>query len=116
MNITDIIALAKAGYKPADIREFLAEEKTPDPKPAPGEDQTAGHDLAAPDDPPAVSQDDATAGPDDYTKQIEELTEANNKLMEQLKNLQEANSRAAQAAEDKKSDQDILNDMARSFM
>ena len=114
MQLSDIIALAKAGYKPADVREFLAEEKTPEVK-APEDDQSAGQDPGASSDQPAVSQEDAAA-PDDYMKQINDLTAANNKLMEQIKHLQEANSRAAQAAKETKSDQDIIDDLARSFM
>lgn len=114
MNITDIIALAKAGYKPADVREFLSEEKTPEVN-APEDDQSTGQDPAASNDQPAESQEDATA-PDDYISRISDLTEANKKLMDQLKNLQEANSRQRQPAPEIKSDQDILNDLARSFM
>lgn len=37
MNLVDIIALAKAGYKPADIKELIAlapPEPTPEPKAA----------------------------------------------------------------------------------
>ncbi len=38
MNFSDILALAKQGYKPADIKELLAIEvpgNAPDPKPEP---------------------------------------------------------------------------------
>lgn len=114
MNISDIIALAKAGYKPADIREFM-QQTIPDPQPAPAEDPQPGQEPEPSKDQPAESQGDAGA-PDKYKTQLDQLVAENKKLMDQLHTLQEANSRAAQAAKETKTDQDILNDLVQSFM
>lgn len=47
MNIVDIIALAKAGYKPADVKELVA-LATPEPEPKkPEETETEQTDYKA---------------------------------------------------------------------
>jgi len=54
MNLTDIIALARQGYKPSDIKELISLE-IPEPEPAP---EPAAEAPAAPE--PAPEPEDKT--------------------------------------------------------
>lgn len=111
MKLADIIALAKQGYTPADIRDLLSiaeetsekpEESAPDPEPAQAEEPAA-------EEPAAEAQRAAqTEGRTD-----EKISELENKI----KGLQAENTRRPRPEDPpKKSDEEILKDMARRFM
>lgn len=113
MKLSDIIALAKQGYTPSDIRELIAlsteEAETPvetapaEPALAPVEEQVIEEA------PPAEDQESG--------KVDTETTEKINKLESQLKAIQEQNTRRPRPEEaPQKSDADIIKDMARRFM
>lgn len=111
MKLTDIIALAKQGYTPGDIRELLAiaeetsekpEENAPEPEPAPAAEPAAEEPAAE------VQRTAQTEGRTD-----EKITELENKI----KGLQAENTRRPRPEDPpKKSDEEILKDMARRFM
>lgn len=119
MNLSDIIALAKQGYKPSDIRELIAlgneqEQKKqsdpqPDPEPKTPPEQSA---EAAPEQesetaerrPEAAEETSETNTPD---PQIEDLKR-------QIAELQAANARRGQP--EQKSNEEILQEMAKSFI
>lgn len=111
MKLADIIALAKQGYTPADIRDLLSiaeetseksEESAPDPEPAQVVEPVA-EEPAAEGQRPAQTED----------RTYEKITELENKI----KGLQAENTRRPRPEEPpKKSDEDILKDMARRFM
>ena len=88
MKLEDIIALAKAGYKPSDIKELvkLAEEPK-EPK--------------EPEEPTELKE------PDERDKQIEEL-------QEQIKKLQDSKSREDNSGS--KHDKESLVDIFRDFI
>ncbi len=121
MVFGDILALAKAGYTPADVREFLAAEA------ASSQEQAATHEQ---DEAPAektetktpevenVSHETLTPGQDpknepereqeqDYKKKYEEAQEA-------LKKAQAANAR--QELPQEKSSQEIVNELFASIL
>lgn len=73
LSIKDVVSLAKAGYKPADVKELIEmskdapeEEKKPEEPPAPEEKKP---EEPAPKEEPEV----------DYKAKYEELLEANRK-------------------------------------
>ena len=122
MNLSDIIALAKQGYKPADIRELIAlgneqeqRQKQPDPQPDP-EPTTPPAPVAEPapeqeagtaERPPEAAVDAADQNTPD--PQIEDLKR-------QIAELQAANARRGQPDGGQKSNADILAEMAKGFV
>lgn len=111
VKIADIIDLAKQGYKPADIKELSTiaeetsgkpEENAPDPGPAQAV-EPAAEEPAAEGQRPAQTED----------RTDEKISELENKI----KGLQAENTRRPRPEEpQKKSDEEILKDMARRFM
>lgn len=121
MNLSDIIALAKQGYKPADIRELIAlgneqeKQKQPDPQPDP-EPTTPPEPVAEPapeqaagiaERPPEAAADAADKNTPD--PQIEDLKR-------QIAELQAANARRGQPDGGQKSNEEILAEMAKGFV
>ena len=121
MNLSDIIALAKQGYKPADIRELIAlgneqeKQKQPDPQPDP-EPNTPPAPVAepVPEQEPVTAErppEAAAAAADKNTSdpQIEDLKR-------QIAELQSANARRGQPDGGQKSNEEILAEMAKGFV
>lgn len=122
MNLSDIIALAKQGYKPADIRELIAlgneqeqRQKQPDPQPDP-EPTTPPAPVAEPvpeqeavtaERPPEAAV--AAADENKPDPQIEDLKR-------QIAELQAANARRGQPDGGQKSNEEILAEMAKGFV
>lgn len=117
MNLTDIVALAKQGYKPSDIKELLnlVSSKEEDPKEDSNiqEEKTEQHEdgKEQPDEAPKNSTEDSSEKDSviDYKKKIAELEE-------KVKSLQNANVHKDNSDSTQESDEDILNDITRSFM
>lgn len=120
MNLTDIIALAKAGYKPSDVKELMSltssKEESPKDDEAKNQDKkTEQHEdgKEQPDEAPKKSTDDSSTDAsaiDGYKRKIEELEE-------KLQKLQSENVHKDNNEEDNgKSDEDIINDITRAFM
>lgn len=120
MNLSDIIALAKQGYKPADIRELIAlgneqEQKQKQPDPQPDPDPITPPEPAAE---PAPEQETATA-----ERPPEKAAGAADKnipdpqvedLKRQIAELQAANARRGQP--EQKTNAEILEEMAKGFI
>ena len=122
MNLSDIIALAKQGYKPADIRELIAlgneqeKQKQPDPQPdpepttppAPVTEPAPEQEAVTAERPPeaAAAAADKNTSPD---PQIEDLKR-------QIAELQAANARRGQPDGGQKSNEEILAEMAKGFV
>lgn len=128
MKLEDIVALAKQGYKPNDVKELIALSENTDnagsgtPSPEQGRsDGATGEDLpkTQPGD-DAKEQKPTDAGSDDsaidYKALYEESQRNNKKLNDDLIKAQQANITQTVASGNKQSDQDILADIARSFM
>lgn len=119
MNLSDIIALAKQGYKPSDIRELIAlgneqeQKKQSDPQPDP-EPKTPPEQSAE----AAPEQESETA--ERRPEATEEAADANTPdpqiedLKRQIAELQAANARRGQP--EQKSNDEILQEMAKSFI
>lgn len=120
MKFTDIINLARSGFTPADIREFLAQDtdQTPDkpPEDKPEENSTAnGSDK--PSDLSGQKEESTTTGADnvDYEAKIKEL---NIKIEELTKSLQQAQQQniKTDASGTKEDPIDILKATMADFM
>ncbi len=122
LNLTDIVALAKQGYKPNDIKELIELTKeAPEEKP---EDQKT---QPKPDDPEKSSEDkpkeeekkDGAASDSqlDYKEEVEklkpQLQETENKL---LKLQKENTKRRADNDDNQKSDAEAFADVMKQFM
>ena len=111
MNLIDIISLAKAGYKKADIDELLAVPiDEPDPEPAAGSTDPDDGSKGEPEPSPEPSVKDP-----DYESLYKEVLEQLNILKEDLKVAQEHNRRSDNSGNDP-DPMDDLADVFRSYM
>ena len=105
MKFEDLITFAKAGYKPAEVKELLElqiENNQPEPEPTPEPEPEPT--------PEPEPEPEPTPEPEpDYKKLYEESQKA-------LKEAQEANVRKDASKSDDKSDEDIVNELFRSYM
>lgn len=119
MIFGDIIALAKQGYKPADIKELLAlstEATATAEKPAeiPAEESGQPEPEKAPAAaaPETVKEDTN----EDLQKQISDLKKQLEKTQADLEIAQKANRSGPEKASDQKTAEDALADLVRSYM
>lgn len=111
MKLDDIIALAKQGYKPGDIKELLGmaeENKTAEPETLP--EEPAQQAAATPEGQPPVdtveqAQPDNTAVLEDKIKELEG----------KLQQAQQANLDASTAPKKEETAADILADYLQKF-
>ena len=106
MKFTDIIALAKQGFTPADIREFMKLDTEPEETPAVA-DPVPEEEQAAADPEPEEEQAAADPEPEqDYKK-----------LYEEEKAKRQAAARKQEVAkDDSKSVEDTLLDIAKMYI
>ncbi len=114
MKISDIIALAKQGYTPGDIRDLLALAKEVESTEV---DQAAEAPEAAPAQVTEPAAEDAPGEDEKPAPVPDQNTERINELENKIKGLQAENTRRPRPEDPpKKSDAEILADMARRFM
>ena len=119
MNITDIIALAKAGYKVADIKELIsmAEDKSEDKSADKSVDKSEDKSDDKSEDKSEDKSDDKSEDKVDYKALFEKLDADNKKLKATLEILQKSNiDKDMSGKDDKPTDDDILVDFCKSFM
>lgn len=112
MKFSDILALAKQGYTPQDIKDLLALSAEDTQTETEGD---AAEQANAPDNEPEAEEPAAEpqGGADPDTQESDRIKELESKV----KDLQESNTRRARPEETKgKTDEEILADMARRFM
>ena len=118
MNIADIVALAKMGYKPSDVKDLIDLASSKEEPPAQEEtkeqpEKTEQHEDGK-ERPDEVPKKDA-----DTSKESEAINEYKQKIEElekKVKDLQSENVHKNNSNADMKSDEDVLNDITRSFM
>lgn len=119
MKLSDIIALAKAGYSVSDVKELISLSSSEDPEPAPQEDKPEDEKTDEPegakdtgDEAPQKSTTDPAkvTAIDDYKKQIDKLNQKIEELQQQ--NVHRDNS----GKEPEKSPTETIDDITRSFM
>lgn len=122
LNITDIVALAKQGYKPNDIKELIEltkeapEEKSEDQKTQPKPDEP---EKPSEDKPKEEEKKDGAASDDqlDYKEEVEKLKAQLQETENKLSKLQKENTkRRADNDDDQKSDAEAFADVMKSFM
>ena len=113
MNLLDIISLAKAGYKKADIDELLAIQiDEPEPEPAAGSTEPDDGSKGEPEPSPEPSADDP-----DYEQLYNELRSELDKVKNDLKVAQQRNISHDNSGNGKEvSAWDDLADIARGYM
>lgn len=103
MKFSEIITLAKQGYKPGDIKELMSladpEEEKADPEPEKKETE-----------PEKKNPEPEKKEPEENYKVIVE------KLKKQIADLQQQNTRTDISREQFKTDQEILNDLYKSII
>lgn len=117
MNIADIIALAKMGYKKQDIKDLIdmADAKEP-PKQEDQKPQDVPTTESTTENAPAESET-TVKEPENVPKEStqHESDEKVKQLEEQIKKLQEANTRK-DASGKVIDDTDVIEDLVRSYM
>ncbi len=122
LNLTDIVALAKQGYKPNDIKELIELTKeAPEGKPEDQAQQPKPEEPEKPseDKPIEDNQKDGAASSDqlDYKEEVEKLKAQLQETENKLSKLQKENVRRnADTDEHKKSDAEAFADVMKSFM
>ena len=118
LNLTDIVALAKQGYKPNDIKELIELTKEAPAEPTP-EEQPKTDEKPAEDKPKDEEKKDGEASNDqlDYKEEVEKLKAQLQETENKLSKLQKENVRRnADTDENKKSDAEAFADVMKSFM
>lgn len=108
LNITDIIALAKQGYKPSDIRELLELGQAAEPIP----DETA--QVETPDEKEVIPEDKAEPVKEDPEKDAEALRAEIISLNDKIKELQKQNTKQDISGE-VKSDMEKFEELVKNF-
>ena len=121
LNLTDIVALAKQGYKPNDIKELIELTKeAPEGKTEDQEKQPKPEEPEKPseDKPKEEEKKDGGASPDqlDYKEEVEKLKAQLQETENKLSKLQKENVRRNADTGDEKPDAEAFADVMRSFM
>ena len=122
LNLTDIVALAKQGYKPNDIKELIELTKeAPEGKSEDQEEQPKPEEPVKPseDKPKEEEKKDGKASSDqiDYKNEVEKLKAQLQETENKLSKLQKENTRRnADTDENKKSDAEAFADVMKQFM
>lgn len=123
LGFKDIIDLAKAGYKPADVKELLqlANEQKPVSEEMPVTVPKEETQPEAKKEPEAVSETQTDKQEDENLKnlqnQVEDLKRQSNEKDKLIKQIQKENSsRNTKEETTQKSEEDTLADIVRNFM
>lgn len=115
-SFSDLVALAKQGYTPADIKELIELSKTTEKEDSKASEGDTITDVETPSDTAAKEPEEVKEEPDqedskivDYKKKVEELEK-------KIADLQRANTEKNMADADDKSDLDVLAEAMKSFM
>lgn len=110
LNIKDIVDLAKAGYKPSDVKELITLTQ---------QTQTQVTEPTAEPVTEPVTEPVAEPVTEPATEPVTEPTPEqleNEKLKKQIEELQLANTRKPVQQPDKPSDEEVISDFVKSFM
>ena len=115
--ISDIAALARAGYAPSQIRELMELEKgSKDQKPEEAKAKEEAAEINPKEDAQPEQQNDEQKPEPEEDPKLKELQAKITKLEADLAAAQKANVNKALDPAEEKSAQDYLNELARSFM
>ena len=117
MKLGDIIALAKAGYSVADVKELIKMNENKEESTTPTEQATEPAEQSASSDvPPTPTQSDSSGAESvpEESGEIEELKKQLAELEAKLKTAQSANAHTDMSG--MSGDKSDLDDIVRSFM
>lgn len=120
LGFRDIIDLAKAGYKPGDVKELLQianelkEAAQEVPVTVPKEETQPEEQKAA--EPASEAQPEQSDALKELQNQIETLRKQSDEKDKLIKQIQKDNASRNIKTENTKSEDDVLADIARSFM
>lgn len=114
LNLNDIIALAKQGYKPADVKELIELSKTAE---ASEDDQEQPKDIPedVPEEKEAPKEEEKKDDADEAAKIVDYKKKAE-ELEKKISELQKANTKQNADKSDHKSDAELFADVMKSFM
>lgn len=112
LNISDIVALAKAGYKVSDVKELISMSQQPEPKSEPDPEPKSEPEP----EPKAEPEPEPKAEPEPEPEPNAEPDSEVAKLKKQIADMQAANLRKSMIGKETPTDQDVINDLVRSFM
>lgn len=117
IGFKDIVALATAGYKPADIKELIELSKVTN-TPEETSEETETHEELTNSVQNATEEDQEIVTDDslDYKKKFEEAENKLHEIEDKLLKLQKANTKEKIADSDKKSDSQKFADAMKNFM
>ena len=113
LSIKDIVDLAKAGYKPSDVKELIILTQT-DVQVTETVAETVTETLAE-----TVTETVTDTVNETVTETVAEPSHEkveNQKLKEQIAELQLANTRKGLPMPERRSDEDVISDFVKSFM
>lgn len=113
MKLTDIIELAKQGYKPNDIKELISlSESEPEPTPAPDDgEQKTPEEGPGKEEPEGAKKDPTNSDDDvDYRSLYEAEKEKTSKLQKMI------TSADMSGSDNRESDSDIFASLMQEFM
>lgn len=115
--LSDVAALARAGYTPSQIKELMEFEKgSKDQKPEEAKAKEEAAEIVPKEEvQPEQQNDEQKPGPEEDPK-IKELQDKIAKLEADLAAAQKANVNKPLNPTEEKSAQEYLNELARSFM
>lgn len=122
MIFSDLVALAKAGYRPADVKEILKMDKVPAGNEEPAETAAEASAQPEPEKEAAAAVPTPSEDKEPNTQALQNEVEALKKQLEKaqadLRLAQQANTRTdVSQGENKKPDTTaILDDLVRSYM
>lgn len=108
LTLTDIVALAKQGYKPSDIKELLEFGQAAEPKP----DETA--QATEPEEKAEIPEDKAEPVKEDPEPDTEALKAQIIQLNDKIKELQKVNTKQDISGE-VKTDQEKFEELVKNF-
>ena len=121
MKFSDILALAKNGYSPKDIKDLLAladpEEQEPEPEPQPEPEPKPKQEPEKQEPEPKQKQEPEKQEPE--PKQKQEPDDKDAKIIDlekKIAELQKLNTTKDLSDKKPKSDDDIFNELMREFM
>lgn len=119
MNIMDIVALAKAGYKVQDVKDLIelsTSASTNSEPPAPAEPTSPVENTAKVTAQPTQAEQKPQGEPTENAINIETLQKELEAAKEQIKTLQNSNTKQNLSNASAESDQDVMNSFVQSFM
>ena len=115
--LSDVAALARAGYTPSQIKELMEFEKgSKDQKPEEAKAKEEAAEINPKEDVQPEQQNDEQKPEPEEDPKLKELQDKITKLEADLAAAQKANVNKALDPAEEKSAQDYLNELARSFM